>query len=68
LNSTGQSIGTASVSVPPRSNKPTFVDEVMTVPPNFNGAVAISGSSQFSAMGLVFIGNIFLSEPTAVLQ
>jgi len=70
LNTTGQTVGTASVPVSPRSNKPTFVDEVITVPQRFDGAVQISSAaaSPFSVMGLVFIGNVFLSVPAAILQ
>ena len=69
LNSSGVSIGTATLNVPSRSNKPQFVDELMAVPANFNGAVVIAsapGSGPFSVVGLIFSGNVFFSQPAAI--
>jgi hypothetical protein len=64
LNSSGQPVVTGALSVPARSNSARFLDELVTMPANFTGAVSItSSSSPFSAVGLFFIGSVFLSQP-----
>lgn len=54
-------VATASVSVPARSNIARFIDELVQLPANFSGAAIISGSTPFSAMGLLFNRSTFLS-------
>jgi hypothetical protein len=64
----GQQIGPAKLSVSARSNVATFLDQIMTFPSDFNvGAVVVSGSTPFSAVGLVYNGSVFFSEPAAIL-
>jgi hypothetical protein len=60
-------IATTTITVPARSNLPRFVDEILTVPPNFTGSVVItSTSSPFSAVGLIYNGSVFASEPVTI--
>jgi hypothetical protein len=64
LNASGQTVATGSTSLPPRSNSPKFLDEVLTIPSNFSiGAVSITSSDPFSVLGLFFIGPVFFSQP-----
>lgn len=68
-NPGGQAVGTATVSVPARSNVARFADELLTVPPGFLGSVAISSvtGTPFSAIGFNFFGSAFLTQPVTVL-
>jgi len=67
LNSSGQPVVTGAMSVPARSNSARFLDELVTLPSNFTGAVSItSSSSSFSVVGLFFIGSVFLSQPAVI--
>src|SRR6266581_3169604 len=59
-----QPVVMGAMSVPARSNSARFLDELVTLPANFSGAVSItSSSSSFSVVGLFFIGSVFLSQP-----
>jgi|RhiMetdeSRZDD1v2_1073273.scaffolds.fasta_scaffold73253_4 hypothetical protein len=69
VTSAGQTIATATLTVPAQSNVSKFIDELMTVPPNFAGAFTVTslGSAQFSLLGLIFSGDVFTSQPAAIL-
>jgi hypothetical protein len=63
VNESGQTVVTASISVPARSSLAKFIDELVQLPANFSGGGAIisSTSTPFSAVGLLFNGSTFLS-------
>jgi len=65
----GQTVTTGNLSLAPRSNVARFIDEVLDVPAGFAGAFTVTGSvsSPFSLLGLVFVGNVFTSQPAAIL-
>ena len=69
VNATGQTVASGTLTVAARSNVAKFIDEVMTVPANFSGALTVtsSGSAQFSLVGLLFSGDVFTSEPAVIL-
>lgn len=61
VTSTGQALTTVNVSVAARTNVAKFIDELVQLPANFGGGAIISGSTAFSAVGLLFNGSTFLS-------
>ena len=66
----GQTVTSTTLTVAARSNVAKFIDEVFTpFPPNFTGAFTAtsSGSAKFSLLGLIFMGDLFTSEPAAIL-
>ena len=69
-NLSGQQIGVAGISVPARSNTAKFVDELVPLPDGFAGAALISSSAgtPFSAVGLVYSGSVFFSQPVVTFS
>jgi hypothetical protein len=67
VNAAGQVVSSGSLSVSARTNVAKFVDEVMTVPTDFTGAFIVNGTTQFNLVGLLFSGNVFTSQPAAIL-
>jgi hypothetical protein len=63
LNDSFQTVGTTTVAVPARSNIAKFVDELVNLPANFDGAAFIDSSTPFSAIGLLYNGTTFLTVP-----
>jgi hypothetical protein len=60
---TGQ-IRTGTVSVPARSSVARFVNQIVQLPEGFFGTLVISSSAgPFSVVGLMFMGNVFVSLP-----
>jgi hypothetical protein len=68
-SSTGLQVGTTTVPVPARSNVSKFVDEIIPLPASFTSGSALitSASTPFSAVGLIFNGSVFFTEPTVSL-
>jgi hypothetical protein len=68
VNASGLVISSANVVVGARSNLAKFIDEVgLNVPTDFTGAFVVNGTTQFSLVGLLFSGNVFTSQPAAIL-
>jgi hypothetical protein len=69
VTAAGQTITSTTLTVAARTNVARFIDEVMTVPQNFMGALTVSGSTQFSLVGLLFVpgSDLFTSEPAVIL-
>jgi hypothetical protein len=60
-------VKTATITLPPRSNLPKFLNQIVELPGTFSGTVVVtSTTTQFSLVGLVFINSIFISQPASI--
>jgi hypothetical protein len=60
----GNPVGTATQTVPPRSSIAKFVNEFVTLPPDYYGQVIVSSSTgTASVIGLRFTGAAFTTIP-----
>jgi hypothetical protein len=67
-DSSGNVIGTPTISVSAGQNRAAFIDELVTVPQNYNGFVDImANSGAASVIGLRFTGNAFTTIPAVVV-
>src|SRR5262249_13854366 len=70
IDAAGQVMVSRLLTVPARSNVAKFIDEVLPPgPPNLAFAVRVTsvGTAQFSLIGLIFLGDVFTSQPPAIL-
>jgi hypothetical protein len=69
VNASGQIVSSGTVAVGARSNVAKFIDEgiFMNFPTDFTGAFVVSGTTPFNLVGLLFSGNVFTSQPAAIL-
>src|SRR5262245_39932450 len=70
LDAAGQVFVSRLLTVPARSNVAKYIDEVLPPsPPNLAFAVTVTslGSEPFSLLGLIFLGDLFTSQPAAIL-
>src|SRR5262249_16544755 len=64
-----QTVATGTVNVAARSSVARFADQLIQIPANFVGSIAVSssGDAKFSIIGLSYLGNVFLTQPATVL-
>ncbi|HLH30100.1 MAG TPA: putative Ig domain-containing protein, partial [Terriglobia bacterium] len=68
-DATGKSIGTATLSLPPRTSTAKFLNEFVSLPANFYGQAIVSSSTgTVSAIGLRFTGTAFTTIPEMIRQ
>ena len=63
----GDSVGIKTLTIPSRTNFPSFVDENVTIPTDpFLGSVGLWCDSQVSLIGLLFSGSRFTTVPATI--
>ncbi len=65
-SNTGQSVGSASLTLSPRTSRAAYLDEFFTVPSGTYGQIFVSagGGATASLIGLRFTGDVFTTIPS----
>ena len=69
ITASGQTAGSANVTVPARSNLARFAHDLVALPANFIGRAVVTapGAAQFGMIGLNYFGAVFFTQPATAL-